>query len=372
MGKPKILFVYNQDPYAKDFGGNLRVRYLFESAGHAGFKTELLSINSNTGHETEKKPFNRIADNIIHKTRALTYSKSNLELAHIDQQKNLRKQLLDKLRQTDFDIIQVEHSYLGASLMDVPTHAMKVLDFHNVHSFMDYPEAETNKIRSYESALSQHYNLALACSDIEANRLKELGFDHIRVVPNGVETAKVKPEDYVFSNPGLLFVGDMLYAPNRKAMQHFALEIAPLIQPNPPLNIVGRYDAGKPGSINTIMGVKLHGYKNQIGPFFRNSIFICPIRSGGGTRIKILTAFAYGLPVVSYPKGAEGINCKNNEHILLVDTPEEFARQIERLRSNPDLCGLMGKQARKLVEETYDWRNIGESFYKDLYEKVGY
>ena len=97
--------------------------------------------------------------------------------------------------------------------------------------------------------------------------------------------------------------------------------------------------------------------------------FVCPIRYGSGTRLKLFEAFAAGLPVVSTRLGAEGIDCVEGEHLLLADTPEDQAAAILRVLGDEELARGMGRAARALALERYDWREIGRGRV-EIYEEL--
>jgi glycosyltransferase involved in cell wall biosynthesis len=92
------------------------------------------------------------------------------------------------------------------------------------------------------------------------------------------------------------------------------------------------------------------------------SIFIVPLRIGGGTRIKIFEAMAMGRVVVSTAVGAEGLPVRHNENIILADKPEDFARQVVELLRNSLLRTQISRAARALVEENYSWRSVARVF----------
>jgi glycosyltransferase involved in cell wall biosynthesis len=96
---------------------------------------------------------------------------------------------------------------------------------------------------------------------------------------------------------------------------------------------------------------------------------VVPLLAGGGTRLKILEAMALGTPVVSTRKGAEGLNVVDGQHLLMADDPTSFAKQAVRLLDDPDLRRLLSIQARDLVENRYDWAQIGKQFVSSV-EKV--
>jgi glycosyltransferase involved in cell wall biosynthesis len=88
------------------------------------------------------------------------------------------------------------------------------------------------------------------------------------------------------------------------------------------------------------------------------AVVAVPIRYGSGTRIKILEAFAHEVPVVSTSLGAEGLGAVNGKHLLVADTPEEFAKSCTMLLTDNELRSKLIHHGRQLVRESFDWRNI--------------
>jgi glycosyltransferase involved in cell wall biosynthesis len=89
------------------------------------------------------------------------------------------------------------------------------------------------------------------------------------------------------------------------------------------------------------------------------SVFVVPLRIGGGTRIKILEAMSMGKSVVSTSVGAEGLEVEEGTEILLADDPESFAARVLELFENGELRKRLGHAARERVVHAYDWRIIG-------------
>jgi glycosyltransferase involved in cell wall biosynthesis len=98
-----------------------------------------------------------------------------------------------------------------------------------------------------------------------------------------------------------------------------------------------------------------------------SAVCIVPIRQGSGTRLKILEAMALGVPVVATRKGAEGLDVADGEHVLLADDPGEFAAKVMSVLQDTALRERLRGHARRLVEQRYDWRMIGQQFV-DLVE----
>ena len=166
----------------------------------------------------------------------------------------------------------------------------------------------------------------------------------------------------------------MDYYPNSNAMLYFCKQIWPnlkerftdlrliIIGKNPPVQIISL--------IKNMEGIELLGYVEDIRPYIKRAkVFICPIMEGGGTRIKILDAFSQGIPVVSTEIGAEGLHIENGKHICLANSAAEFVEKVSELIENNELSRKISINARKLIEENYSYKYIGEKLAK-AYEET--
>jgi glycosyltransferase involved in cell wall biosynthesis len=107
--------------------------------------------------------------------------------------------------------------------------------------------------------------------------------------------------------------------------------------------------------------IRVTGYVDDIRETARDcGVFIVPLRSGSGVRVKILNALAMGLPIVSTSIGVEGLAVENGKHLLIADRPEHFAAAVLRVLSDPALAGDLGANARRLACERYSWEAVGE------------
>jgi glycosyltransferase involved in cell wall biosynthesis len=105
------------------------------------------------------------------------------------------------------------------------------------------------------------------------------------------------------------------------------------------------------------------GYVDDIKSLIAScDISIAPLWTGGGTRLKILEAMAFGIPVVATSKGAEGLAVQNGEHILISDEPQEFAEYVIQLFGNKELRRHISANALRLVKEQYDWSIVMPGF----------
>jgi glycosyltransferase involved in cell wall biosynthesis len=122
--------------------------------------------------------------------------------------------------------------------------------------------------------------------------------------------------------------------------------------------------------------VEVTGEVADVAPFLlEGEIAIVPLRFGGGSRLKILEAFSSGIPVVSTTMGAEGLSVQDGVHIMLADSPGEFADKILQLSGDADLRRALAKAGRVLVEERYDWgmlaKKQGEVWREVVHESAG-
>lgn len=227
-------------------------------------------------------------------------------------------------------------------------------------------EAESRKYLAWAECYFGDFDRVLVCSESDAARLRRrwngVRFD---VLPNVVAAP---PEPAARAAPGpsrLLFVGNLSYAPNEDAVTFLVEEVLPrlrgLTDREVLLDIVGG-GAGAP--LERIMaagGVRPRGFVEELAPVYREAAAaLAPIRAGGGTRLKILEAFAHGVPVVATPLGAEGLDVANERHLLIAGDGEAFAAACLRLMSDPELAARLARNARQLVRERYGLEAAGE------------
>jgi glycosyltransferase involved in cell wall biosynthesis len=180
--------------------------------------------------------------------------------------------------------------------------------------------------------------------------------DKISVIPNCVDLRRYNP-GLPLSNAGdresrILFIGTLSYSPNIDAVHLICRIIAPKCDPSLQFIIAGR----NPPPIRRPGNVRFTGYVPDIVPVVADAdICIAPLLSGSGTRLKILEYMAMEKPVIATSKGAEGIECRNGLNIIIEDSIEKYPDIIMALINDPKRCRALGREARKLVEEKYDW-----------------
>lgn len=160
------------------------------------------------------------------------------------------------------------------------------------------------------------------------------------VVPNGVDV----PTSWSPGDPegALLFVGTMQYPPNRSAVEWMARELLPHL-PGEVVDVVG------PGAVPSHPQVRARGFVEDLEAVWASACaLVVPLRSGGGTRLKVLEAMAHGLPVVSTALGVEGLPVEPGVHFLQAETGQDFATACTRLRRDLPLRARLSAAGRDL------------------------
>lgn len=222
---------------------------------------------------------------------------------------------------------------------------------------------EVRLIRKLEGKACRRSQVVLAVSEHDRLALWEVAGESapIEVVPITVDAGRFES---VFKardpQPNRLFtIGTMFWPPNSEGVIWWLNEgYAHLQSINPDVvyDIVG---ARPPRTLQTATerfpGVHVHGYVADVTPYWTNAgALAVPILSGGGVRVKILEAMAMGVPVVSTTIGCEGLEVRNEEHLLIADTPKAFSQACARVLQDKELGLRLAYNARQLILERYD------------------
>lgn len=290
------------------------------------------------------------------------------------------------------DVIHIDHLQMASYIGDGFRKSKIVLDQHNVeHRIMQriaespgtnpllrwYAGIEWRKLRNFEIAAMRHADMTLTVSDADRDTFLSLAPDlvgKVETVPIGVDIDYFTVAERAPNANTILSIGTMSWLPNVDAITWFADEILPFVRQKKPdvrVCIVGANPAkevvalGKQDS-----GVIVTGTVLDVRPYAKEcGVFIVPLRSGSGVRVKILNALSMGLPVVSTTIGAEGIAVTHGENILIADTPQDFADAVCRILNDREFADRLGTNGRALVEEKYTWEAVGKRLHA-VYERV--
>lgn len=244
-----------------------------------------------------------------------------------------------------------------------------------------YARGEWQRLRNEERAACLRADRVLCVSDEDAHGLDALDPAlpvKMRVIPIGVDTAYWGAITRKPDATDIVSVGTMYWPPNVDGMLWFCRDVLPLIKrerADVHLSIVGARPTPAIVALQTAdpAHVTVTGRVDDVRPYGENcGVFIVPLRSGSGMRVKILTAMAQGLPVVSTTVGAEGIAVTPNENIVIADTPADFARAVLDLLADPVRARRIGEAGQSLMAARYGWDAVGHQLKAVYEELLGY
>lgn len=207
----------------------------------------------------------------------------------------------------------------------------------------------------------------LVCARDDAHLLADfcgVPRDRVTVVPNGLPLPGPAPEAKATA-PVVLMVGIYSYEPNGEGARHFIDTIWPLVKRARP-DAEAWFVGASPESIGEAArmpeGVRLLGFVDDIEAVYAQaSVVICPILTGGGTRVKLIEAALRGKPIVSTTLGAEGLGFTDRQEARLCDTPHDFSQACVALMSDPAAASAQGAAARSFAQQHYDRDRIAEA-----------
>ncbi len=281
-----------------------------------------------------------------------------------------------------YDVIQFEFTAMGGRFAPMvkalaPRSALVVEEIDIAYVYLDrlmreekdpgrkrYLRAEMNRMIPFEKHLWNEVDAIVTMSDTDRDHIAgQVQPEKVWTVPNGVDT-----EHFAFRprvpNPDqrLLFVGYYQHPPNLQALEYFLGEIYPHLRRRYPrlgLDIVGDAAPAAIRSRDGKDGIRVHGYVPDIRPLMAEAAALAAsIRSGGGTRLKMLEAFAAGLPIVATSLALEGIDVTPGEHVFVGDTAQEYLGAACRALDDPAGAAGIAANARKRVERLYGWQVI--------------
>ncbi|MGD0200388.1 MAG: glycosyltransferase family 4 protein [Bryobacteraceae bacterium] len=271
----------------------------------------------------------------------------------------------------------IEHSYCAPYLEQIAARAEEcVLDLHNIESalFERYAATEPWPLslafrrfaranRRLERQWLPRFSRVLVASEDDRGRALGLAPQaSVAVYPNAIPEA---PRPAVPEENVIVFSGNLEYQPNMSAVRFFAKRIWPALEARHPglvWRIVGKNPHGVAKYVAGRPRIELIGpVDDAIGALGAARVVVVPLLAGGGTRLKILEAWAAGRAVVSTTVGAEGLPARDGEHLLIADTAETFAAAVSRLLDSPAERARLGAAGRALCEERLTWPRAWEA-----------
>jgi glycosyltransferase involved in cell wall biosynthesis len=278
---------------------------------------------------------------------------------------------------TDYDLVVLSQLYLASALPDQLL-ARTVYDTHNVHHLRLAESLQRvgalpaplrgrviERVRRQEARLMDRVAVTVACSDTDAAGLRELSpTARIETIANGV-TLPAQPTPRPGPGARPLFLASLDAGPNIEGLEWLVDRVLPRLRGDVRIDVAGSNARPAVHRILERAGDRVN-YLGQVADAAATmaaaATLLVPLLAGGGTRLKVLEAFAVGVPVVSTTKGVEGLPVRPGEHALVEDSAAGFAAAVTEILDDPAGRADLAEKARLLVADGYDWDSLGARF----------
>jgi glycosyltransferase involved in cell wall biosynthesis len=379
VAEPSVLILTPEPPWPLHGGGAFRIASLVHYfARHAAVDLILFSEKSRpavlpAGLVRSQK----VIPLPVHDKSPLSrYLRNARRAIHgvpplIDRLAGFGDELNALLAGSHYDLGIVEHFWAAPYLPQIARVCEKtVLDLHNIESVLHARSAATasglmaagharfaGRSRAYEADLLPRFSLVLTTSKSDAATAQQIApTARVVIYPNALPatTAPTEAEE-----PVVVFSGNFEYHPNIDAVAWLVSEVWPEVHrrcPDLRLRLVGRGDEFIRRLLPSGMEIETTGpVEDARSAIARARIVIAPLRSGSGTRVKILEAWAAARPVVATSLAAEGLDCRDNEHLVIANTSQDYGTSIAQLNADPSRRAELAVHGRRLFEERYTW-----------------
>lgn len=377
----QILMVSPYPPYPPRSGGRTRLLNIYDGIAR-NHSLHLVCYRKSEDsvsapwygkHDGKVDMFHRASPSSIRSL--IRYPLSGSIFASTYSSGNLKSRVGNLLHTGQFDIIHCVASYLFRNIpqeIDLPI----VLEEPNLESLalrrhaalLKSPirklvyYAESLALEALETRGAQLAERYIVASQTDmAHALERISSEKIRLVPNGVDIDLYRYKQGIRSpSPLIIFLANFSYYPNVDAAKLLVTKILPLVVErieNVKLKIIGSGADHRLARLAQYPNVEVNGYTENIGAELAKAwVAVCPVRSGSGSRIKILEAMAVGTPVVSTPIGCEGLPVAGGLHLMVTDV-ETMASAIIEVVSDDELSERLASNSRALVEKKLTWKH---------------
>lgn len=380
-------------PYPPDHGGRIRTFLLLRELARRGHGVRLIALAESaadaqraaaltaegiaTTAVLHPRRFGRLtAADRLRKLANLVRGRSDV-LARFDSPAALKAAREGSTRPPD--VVLAELLWTAPIALALPG-AAHVLDAHNLETLISRRTAaattgalaraaarrEAVGMARDEARLARRFDAVIAVSAADAAAFRALVPEvSCEVIGNCVDTDALSLLPAPAAGPPLcLFVGSANYPPNAQAIERFARRIFPQVVAHLPGARFVAVGADPPAHLQRLAaetpGMQMAGYLADVVDAYRVATqVVVPLAVGGGTRTKILEAFALGRPVVSTAVGAEGLGAAADHELLLADEDDALAAAIVGLHRDPDRAAHLIHSGRRFVEANGSARAAG-------------
>jgi polysaccharide biosynthesis protein PslH len=384
----KILFLTQLFPHPPVCGGTIRS---FNMLRHLGARHDVTLVSFVRGETPEASA--EALRSICREVHTVPIHRSSLAnirfalgsllgkkpfIVARDYVPEMRRKVDDLLNNGHFDLIYVDHLQM-AQYVSGWDGCPKILDEHNVEwKIIErignseplspkrlYAAIEWRKLRRWELATCERFDRVLTVTKTDRDTLRSANhrLSKITCIPIGVDFEAFPKVELREDARDIVSIGTMSWPPNIDAAVFFAEKIYPAIKMH--VDRV-RYivagsnptDAVRRLSLND-SSIEVTGYLDDLTPVASQAaVFVTPLRSGSGLRVKILNAMAMGLPVVSTSVGCEGIGAKPGRDLIVADSEHQFADAVVELMSDFRMRRQIAENGREFVHANYSWESI--------------
>jgi sugar transferase (PEP-CTERM/EpsH1 system associated) len=377
----RILYVCHRFPFPPKRGGKIRPFNMIRHLTASGHEVTVCSLARSPAEAEEGQG---IAPHVAGKaiglvSEPLQWARMIVRLPLLTPSSmgyfysaSLARQVRRLLASRSWDLIFVHCSSVAQYVEhvdDVP----KILDFGDMDSqkwleyanYKPFPLSlgyryEGQKMLLAEKRLARRFDLCTATTRAEWETLESYGTGAATDwFPNGVDAQFFSPGDAAYDADTLSFIGRMDYYPNQECMARFCAQTWPLLKARRPalkLLIVGADPSPEMKALGGLPGVTVTGSVPDVRPYIRGSaLMVAPLAIARGTQNKILEAMAMGVPVVTSPVAAGGVDAVAGEHLLVADTPQETADAILRIVESPVERQRLAEAGRARMLSHHAW-----------------
>ena len=398
--KQRLLMLTHRVPYPPDRGDRIRAWHMLEHLS-SRFDVSLACTSDEPVTPTQEKMLRRVASRVAIQQISPVYSKvkgltSLLTGGAITPACFYRRGLAKTIRQwhqaTPFDTVltfctsmiryarvvtQNDREYEATLSPDrLRRRALcHVIDLVDVDSakWLDYAQhsrglmrwiynTESKRLRQIEAGRFDFFDGVAVVSDAEAGVYREQVGNHagLTVVRQAVDVDYFKPLPPVDTKT-LVFIGVLNYRPNADGICWFVEHVMPLLSRQMKgvrLKIVGRHATAQVKALGQRSGVEVVGAVADVRDYLREATaVIAPLRIARGVQTKVLEAMASRRAVVCSSRAAEGIDAVDGQHLLVADTPGQWAYQLQRILTDSALRAQLTEHARLQIEQGYQWKH---------------
>jgi polysaccharide biosynthesis protein PslH len=309
------------------------------------------------------------------------------------------------LKNKSFDVVHIEGYYLFQHVPIKPKVPLLLVE-HNIEHLLalqrfkvavtrqekSYFWSEYTKTLKWERLTWRRATVCVALTNEDKITMERLEPNiDVRMIPNGSDhhekmddattpLLSYNSSEYSVINdscPSILFVGNFAYEPNIDAALYFSSDIFPLIVrdvPNVKLYLVGNAPPPEICSLTSNKQIEVTGRVASLIPFYnRADVVVCPLRIGGGVKVKVLEALGFGKAIVSTSIGAQGLDLSTHRALAVADEVTDFAENVVRLLIHRDERRIQEREAVTYARTLPSWDQVSEGFaqlYKEMADEI--